>query len=364
MYTEMKEKNLALNSREADEGALQLESLPKSLYVDINLKCNLSCPMCHRNHPQYENHKWPTMDFNLFKEVARTLFPTAYRIMLTGGGESLVHKQIDKILQLCLHYEVFPTIVTNGTTMTRKRAELLAATGVYMGISVDGATKETFEALRYPARWDRLVKSLNLITAARREVGNESFFPHFQVVVQRANVDELPAFLDMAATYGFELVKYSKIYPHFPELEPRVPDPEEASRALVKVLGRANELGIRVEVPDFGETSASDALRELREKNCFPISLDRVPSGKYVSGGFVKYPDVDSRRCGVPFSECMITPEGKVVVGCCSQYQLGDLTESPFSEIWNGAGYRELRRTVNTDDPMEFCAMGRCPFRK
>lgn len=364
MYTEMKEKNLALNSREADEGALQLESLPKSLYVDINLKCNLSCPMCHRNHPQYENYEWPTMDFDLFKEVARTLFPTAYRIMLTGGGESLVHKQIDKILQLCLHYEVFPTIVTNGTTMTRKRAALLAATGVYMGISVDGATKETFEALRYPARWDRLMKSLNLITAARREVGNESFFPHFQVVVQRANVDELPAFLDMAATYGFELVKYSKIYPHFPELEPRVPDPEEVSRALVKVLQRANELGIRVEVPDFGETSASDALRELREKNCFPISLDRVPSGKYVSGGFVKYPDVDSRRCGVPFSECMITPEGKVAVGCCSQYQLGDLTESPFSEIWNGAGYRELRRTVNTDDPMEFCAMGRCPFRK
>jgi MoaA/NifB/PqqE/SkfB family radical SAM enzyme len=364
VYTELKQKNLELNTREAGEGALQLESLPRSLYVDINLKCNLSCPMCHRNHPQYENYSWPTMDFGLFKDVAAMLFPTAYRIMLTGGGESLVHKQIDKILKLCLHYEVFTTIVTNGTTMTRKRAALLAAAGVYMGISIDGATRETFEALRYPARWDRLMKSLDLITDARREVGNESFFPHFQVVVQKANLAELPAFIDMAERYGFELVKYSKIYPHFPELEPRVPDPEEASRAFVGVLQKANQRGIRVEVPDYGETGASEELRELREKNVFPISLDSIPSGKYVSGGFVKYPDIDSKRCGVPFSECMITPEGKVVVGCCSAYQLGDLTVSPFSEIWKGEGYRELRGTVNSEDPMEFCRPGRCPFRK
>jgi MoaA/NifB/PqqE/SkfB family radical SAM enzyme len=363
MYREVKEMNLALNMLEVQQGSLSLDSLPISLYVDINLKCNLSCPMCHRNHPQYRGYDWPTMEIDTFMKVARELFPTAYRVMLTGGGESLVHKRIDKILQLCLDYEVFPTIVTNGTTMTRKRAILLAQAGAYMGISVDGATRETFEALRYPARWDRLLKSLAIITRVREAVGNESFFPHFQVVVQKHNLSELPGFIDMATANGFELVKYSKIYPHFPELEERVPDPEEVSRAFVEVLEKANEQRVRVEVPDYGETSVSGELMRLREKNVFPISLDLSQSAKFVSGGFVKYPDYHSKRCQIPFSECMITPEGKVVVGCCSQYQLGDLAEDSFSNIWNGPGYRELRGTVNSANPMDFCTREKCPFR-
>jgi len=76
-----------------------------------------------------------------------------------------------------------------------------------------------------------------------------------------------------------------------------------------------------------------------------------------------KYPDAASVRCGVPWSETMITPEGKVVVGCCSQHQLGDLTESSFSDIWNGQSYETLRETVNSSHPLEFCAMKGCPFR-
>lgn len=362
-YKKIKEKNLELNRLEAGEGRLELESLPRSLYVDINLKCNLRCPQCHRNHPQFEGHEWPTMDFALFKRVAAELFPTTYRVILSGGGESLVHKQIDKILEQCVRYGVYPTIYSNGTTMTGKRGMLLAGAGTYLGISIDGATPESFEALRYPAKWNRLVRSLEIVQRTRERVGNESFFPFFTVVVQKDNLAELANFVDLASSYGFEQIKYTKIYPHFPELEDRVPEPEEVSRAFVEVLEKANERRVRVEVPDYGETSVSARLAELRALNVFPVSLDSSPSGECVSGGFVKYPDAGSSRCEIPFSEAMITPEGKVVVGCCSQFQLGDLAESSFSTIWNSEGYRELRRTVNTDEQMEFCTPRKCAFR-
>ena len=363
MYAELKAENLETNTREAAAGSLELTSLPVSVYVDVNLKCNLRCPQCHRNHPQFEGHVWPTMEFDLFENVARELFPTAYRVLMFGGGESLIHKNIDRMLQMCLDYEVYPTIVTNGTTMNRKRAVLVARTGMYMGISVDGATRKTFESLRYPAKWERFNKSMRLIKEVREEIGNPSFFPHIQVVVQRENVDEIPLFVELARQYGFKLVKFSKMFPHFEELKARIPEAEPVNEKFVEAFEKANEYGIRLEVPDYGPTEHSERLAELRAANVFPISIDSSPSGRFVQGGFVKYPDASSRRCGIPFSESMITPEGKVVVGCCSTYQLGDLAESDFATVWNGEGYRMLRRTVNSGEMMEFCAPGRCPFR-
>lgn len=358
-----KERNLALNARESARELSHLESNPVSVYVDINLKCNLRCPSCHRNHPQHAGREWPLMPLDLFERVAAELFPTAWRVMLTGGGESLVHPDIDRILETCRRYQVYATIISNGTTVNRKRAALLAAAGVYMGISVDGATRETFEKLRYPARWDRFLKSLDLIVEARRNAANRAFFPHLQVVVQRDNIDELPGFVELAARHGFELVKFSNLFAHFPELEPLVPDPARAAASFVEAYERANESGIRLEAPDYGQTPVADRIAGLRERNVFPISLDSSPSMKYVTGGFVKYPDVQSLRCGVPWSEAMITPEGKVVVGCCSQYQMGDLSTQTFARIWNGEPYRLLRRTVNSGEPMEFCARRACPFR-
>jgi MoaA/NifB/PqqE/SkfB family radical SAM enzyme len=362
-YRELKERNLELNSSESAQGVTRLASVPISLYVDINLKCNLKCPSCHRNHPQYDSFEWPTMPFETFERVARELFPTAYRVMLTGGGESLVHPDIDRMLDLCVDYEVFPTIVTNGTTVTVKRAKLLADAGAYVGVSTDGASRETFERLRYPGRWDRFRESLANLRDARAAAGNPAFFPHLQVVVQRDNIGELPGFIELARAHGFELVKFSNLYAHFPALQDKVPDPESASRSFIEVFRLANEHGIRVEVPEYGDNSAAEELSRLRQGNIFPVSLDDSPSVKYVTGGFVKYPDAASVRCGVPWSETMITPEGKVVVGCCSQHQLGDLTESSFSDIWNGQSYETLRETVNSSHPLEFCAMKGCPFR-
>ena len=359
MFEELKRRNLATNSREVEDGSPRLESLPLSLYVDINLKCNMRCPSCFRSDPRHRDKVWPTMEYGIFKEVARELFPTAYRVILSGGGESLLHKQFDRMLKTCLEYRVRPIIYTNGTTLNRKRVTLLARAGTYLGISIDGAGRETFEKTRYPAKWDRMVRSLELVRKTREEVGNDDFFPYLGVVVQKDNLGELADFVDMAEKYGFELIKFTKLDPYFPALQSKMPDPDEADRAFVNVLQRANERRVRVNVPDYGDTAASSEIRALRKGNLFPISIDGNDPDR-----FVKYPGFSSKACSIPFSETMITPEGNVVVSCCSSYQLGDLKQAPFSEIWNNQRYQELRRTVNSDEPMPFCRNDTCPFRK
>ena len=244
-YRELKERNLELNSSESAQGVTRLASVPVSLYVDINLKCNLKCPSCHRNHPQYDSFEWPTMPFETFERVARELFPTAYRVMLTGGGESLVHPDIDRMLDLCVDYEVFPTIVTNGTTVTVKRAKLLADAGAYVGVSTDGASRETFERLRYPGRWDRFRESLANLRDARAAAGNPAFFPHLQVVVQRDNIGELPGFIELAHARlrAREVLEPLCALPGAPGQGPRPREREQVFHRGVQARERARHQG-------------------------------------------------------------------------------------------------------------------------
>lgn len=355
----LKEQNLELNAREYGSKSLVLESLPVSLYVDVNLKCNLRCPSCFRSDPRHQHTVWPTMILEIFQKVARELFPTACRVILSGGGESLLHKDFDLMLELCLDYMVRPVLYTNATTLSRERLEMLARAGTCLGISIDGASQGSFEKLRYPAKWDRMIESLEMIRQVREEVGNRDFFCYFGVVVQKDNLAELGDFVDLAREYGFEQIKYTKLDPYYPDLKKKVPEPEEAERVFARVYDSANKAGIRLEVPDYGHTPYSQRLESLRKENRFPISLDENDVDR-----FVKYPNYESKECQIPWSETMITPEGRVVVSCCSGFMLGDLARDSFNRIWNSEGYQELRRTVNSPEPMDFCRPDTCPFRK
>jgi MoaA/NifB/PqqE/SkfB family radical SAM enzyme len=359
-YQKIKSYNFDKNSYEAQEAKTALTSFPISLYVDVNLKCNLSCPSCFRSAPKNKNRVWPTMDFTLFEKIAHELFPTAYKVTLSGGGESILNRDFDKMIELCSYYQVRPILYTNATTLNRQRITLLARSGTVMGISIDGANEETFEKLRYPAKWKTIIKSLDTIKAIREEIANDEFYPYFGVVIQRDNIKELATFVELAEHYRFDLIKFSRLDPYYPELENKIPDAEEADRELTKALDMATNKGIRLYVPDYGETSISEKVRILIQKNVsFPIKMDINNPDR-----FVKYPSRNSKNCQIPWSETLITPEGKVNVGCCSGFELGDINRNHFSEIWNNKIYGRLRRTVNSNEPMSFCKYDTCHFRK
>lgn len=359
-YMEIKSKNLSLNEKEIKEGKLRLQSLPVSLYIDINLKCNLQCPSCFRSDPKLRNKSWPTMDFETFEKIAHELFPTAHRAILSGGGESIIHKDFDDILKLTLHYQVRPVLYTNATLLNEKRLMLLVRAGTYLAISINGATKEKFEKLRYPAKWERLTQSLDLIKETREKENNQDFFPYFGVVVQKDNLKELSLFVDLSVKHGFELIKYSKLDPYFAELERKMPDPEDADKEFINAFEKANKNKIRLYAPDYGKTSFTETLKKLREENAsIQISLDKNNPDR-----FVKYPSFESKFCEIPWKETMITPEGKVVVGCCSGYLLGDINKETFATIWNNKKYQKLRKKVNSKRPLRFCRVDSCPFRK
>ena len=57
----------------------------------------------------------------------------------------------------------------------------------------------------------------------------------------------------------------------------------------------------------------------------------------------------------------MVMPDGHVQPCCYNGRDMGNVNRSSFAEIWNGAGYRDLRRRLLEGD-YERAGCGDCPL--
>jgi MoaA/NifB/PqqE/SkfB family radical SAM enzyme len=77
-----------------------------------------------------------------------------------------------------------------------------------LGISIDGATADTYEKLRLGGKWDKLIESLESVTEAKRRHG---FGLHWHMVVQQDNWQEMPAMLALAYKHEVDRVFFNRI---------------------------------------------------------------------------------------------------------------------------------------------------------
>src|ERR1700730_9026741 len=111
------------------------------------------------------------MPVEVFEEIAEDLFPRAWRVALACAAEPMIHPRFRDILAIAARYGVpdlwFPT---NLLALTDQTAEALVRSGVRtVAASIDGVTKETYEKIRVPAKWERLTSCLETLATARRQ---------------------------------------------------------------------------------------------------------------------------------------------------------------------------------------------------
>jgi len=70
--------------------------------------------------------------------------------------------------------------------------------------------------------------------------------------------------------------------------------------------------------------------------------------------------------CPAPWTETCVLSDGSVVCSCFDvfkQIPLGNVRDSSFADIWNGAAYRRLRRKMLKDPNQVYWCSKNCPFK-
>lgn len=199
-----------------------MDDRPHKLNIEVTTRCNLECSTCMRRVWKEESGD---MSLDTFKALL-PVFPEIEAINIIGIGEPLLNENIFEMIRLGKEHlppgGVF-SLTTNATLIDEQIAVKLVSSGVDdIVVSLDGATRETFDRIRDGANLDEVLKRVDLLNKAKEEAGSPTPRIGFEFVAMKGNVSELPGIVDIAARHGATFIIVSNVLPHTAEMNEEV----------------------------------------------------------------------------------------------------------------------------------------------
>ena len=326
---------MAQPSRPAVVGAL-----PRSLYLETTNRCDSKCQTCIRTFETLE----PPADLTLDRvRMIAEQFPALDRVVLHGIGEPLLNPQIFDIVSYLKTRVAAVLFNSDAIGLTPARAARLVESGLdEYRVSMDAATAETFRKLRGVDRFERVKTNVAHLVALQREMGRTTPRVSLWFTASRANVEELPAFVQLAVDLGV-----AEVY---------------VQRLVFNGLGLAtdaNALHGRLREREQALLAEADALA-TRHGIAMRASGLTTPLASLHGG------DDGTRHwagCQRPWTLAYVTANGNVLPCCISPWVakdyrgliLGNAFTERFEAIWDGERYQRFRTDFESDTPPDPC---------
>ncbi|HJV53571.1 MAG TPA: SPASM domain-containing protein [Noviherbaspirillum sp.] len=321
-------------------------ALPRFVQIEPVGQCNLRCRMCP---VQFRGEGLPGrprafMDFDAYCRLIDQ-FPQLAELQLQGLGEPFLHPRFFDMVHYAAARGILVSTNTNLTVLTEARAEECVQSGLrVLHASLDGAGAATFESIRLGARFERVLRNLRRLVAARRRLGSALPEIRLVAVVMRANLHELPDLVRLARREGVPDISVQHLCHDFGEstlpaqYRPmrdfvereslQGDDPHRVERYFAAARAAAHELGVALRLPN------------VKPRTHPPGTPGRT-------------------RCDWPWRGAYISYDGKAMPCCMvatpDRVHFGDMAQSGVAAVWNNADYTAFRERLDSDTPPEVC---------
>ncbi|MEE9299863.1 MAG: adenosyl-hopene transferase HpnH [Alphaproteobacteria bacterium] len=197
---------------------------PLVLMLEPLFRCNLACPGCGKiDYPDVILNRRLSVE-----ECLEAVDECGAPMVSIPGGEPLIHKEIDKIVEGIVARKKFVYLCTNALLLEKKLHLFTPSPYLTFSIHLDGLEKEHDRAVNQGGVFERAVKAIRAV----REKGfrcniNSTFFNNIEA-------NEAAAFFDFCAALGVEGITISPGYSY-----ERAPDQEHfLTRRATKQLYR------------------------------------------------------------------------------------------------------------------------------
>lgn len=309
-------------------------------------QCNLRCEMCPIQFRQ-DGPPWgppALMDYRTFTRLLEQ-FPTVRELHLQGLGEPMMHPRLFDMVAHAAARGVAVSLNSNCTLITRARAEAAVRSGLdFLHVSLDGATRGTYETIRAGARFWRVLRGVRRVLRARDRRGAAKPRVRVVTVVMRRNLHELEGIVRLAARLEIPAVFVQHLAHDFGE--EALPARYRPMRRHVESQSLLNEDPARVEA-EFAR--ARRAARETR------VDL-RLPAVQMT----VHPPGTPGRdRCDWPWRGSYLSYQG-LAMPCCmvatpDRANFGSMAERGVDAVWKGAEYESFRSALGSERPPDVC---------
>lgn len=289
---------------------------------NITRTCNLRCVHCYSNS---EAQRYPgELNWKQMQAVVTDL--AAYKIpsLLFSGGEPLIHSRFFDLVDFSSENGLKLTISTNGTLITpEKAARLKAAEVAYVGISLDGIGEIHDEFRGKKGAFDAAVRGFKHCEEVGQKTG-------LRMTLTRHNVENIERILDFIEEQEIQRVCFYHLVPAGRGAELQVLEPAAIRRAIDTIIARVALWHSRGETREvLTVTQPADGaylLNRMENENHHNLLQARQLLGWNGGGAFSSGRAVSN-----------IDTQGNVHPDQFWQdVQLGNVKQTPFSEIWDG----------------------------
>ena len=298
--------------------------------------------MCHYSLPG-RNVPLNEISIEEFERLAPHILPYVSYLGLSCSDEPLLYCDFFNTIDIVKKYDVpFVYYVTNATLLMEKAIiETINAKVNLVMISIDGATKKTFEDIRRNANFDKVLTNIRILRDKKKEMNSPLPKLRFNCTMMRSNIEEIEDMVRLVKELGGEEIDFRHVIPfggldmdkeslfHFKEL---------SNHQFDKARALANELGL--EIADCPPNFTLDEQEPVKE-----IAAKRDIEGRLAEKNLREI-------CKMPWTMTVINPDGNVMP-CTYWYThepMGNLKRESFEQVWNGEKYQRLRRELLTNE--------------
>ena len=184
----------------------KLLGYPLMLTIEAANVCNLACPGCFTGVGDM-SRKRAHFPMPLYERIMDELGDYLFQVELHNWGEPLLNKNIPDLIRIATDKGVGTTISTNFSfPFNEERAEALVASGLTtLGVSLDGASQETYEQYRVNGNLDKALENVRRINEAKRKLGSSTPRLIWEFHVFGHNVDDIDRAKEMAVDFDMEI---------------------------------------------------------------------------------------------------------------------------------------------------------------
>lgn len=307
----------------------QLAPFPRYVEIEHTTVCNKRCIMCE--HTFWEDQPERHTKFKDFRAMIDQFHGLRW-VHLTGEGSSYLNPDFPRMLEYMRREKQVAVYVVDHLSDLRDRdLQQMVDLGLFgLYVSIDAATRETYQRIRIGCDWDRVQGNIRRLIEIKKD--RRSPLPEIVVrfVVLKENVHEIPAFLDMVAEFAT------------PENRRWI----GSGGVRVEYVGNLEFKEIRdLSVQQLAPQLLEDTVRKTRQYAFntffFHTEADKLPSIGQCYAWLEPY-----------------VMDGGYVLPCCAvlmsnrrsdlrKHAYGNLHDQTFTQIWNSERYRRFRRIVN-----------------
>ena len=353
-----------LASARLDDEDWRARPLPEEIAFKLTNRCDLRCAHCYQWSPDgYHHHLTAAehradIDLALVARVLEATRPARSNVYL-WGGEPLIYRDWDPLVDLLASDPRWTSVCTNGTLIEKRMPSLLKL-GRYLelSISLDGFEPE-HDAVRGASSFKRTWQGLQLLAEQKRA---GAFVGELTVnfVITDPMVPKMFDFVAFLEDAGVDTVYVSfpwylaaegaaRMDAYFAEHFGWTQGPARASwHSYTFRLDPRGIAALKAEIERIDEC-------DWRIKVRYNPRLDGDDLQPFIAGS--DKPAQGKTRCQSTRARMDVFPNGDVV--SCKffpEFRVGNLHESEFAAIWQGARFNQVRETVAHCGLMPACA--------